>query len=65
MYERLYWWRFGLWDRFGHPLKDLEFRFNHPDYVQILRGDLVTTRGPRSGRLCAFLDAISSNWFHD
>lgn len=65
MPDRLYWWWFGMWGRLCGPLKSLEFRFNHPDYVAILRGDRDIPHGPRSERLCVFLDAISSNWFHD
>lgn len=62
--------RYRMWARFGRPLKDLEFRFNHPMYYAMVRD---SWRKPypqhptetRSERLCAVLDAISGNWFHD
>lgn len=57
--------RYRLWARFGRPLKDLEFRFNHPDYWRIWTGQPTEETGPRSARLCDVLDAISGNWFHD
>lgn len=60
----MYWRWYRLWDRFGGPLKDLEWRFNHPD-SQPWGGYPRSTNGPRSEKVCAFLDAISSNWFHD
>lgn len=65
MNERLYWWWYGVWGRFGGPFKALEFRFNHPDYYACIRSGRPILREARSERLCAFLDAISSNWFHD
>lgn len=65
MADRLYWWWYGVWDRFGGPLKRTEFRWNHPAYWQIVVGEPMTQPETRSERLCVFLDAISSNWFHD
>lgn len=62
---RLYWWWYGVWARFGGPLKAAELRWNHPDYVAILRGDRPLPPGPRCEWVCRFVDAISSNWFHD
>lgn len=62
---QLYWWWYGVWGRFGAPLKALEFRLNHPDYYGLIRYGNPVLHKARSERLCRFLDAISSNWFHD
>lgn len=64
-HDRLYCWWYGVWARFGEPLKALEFRFNHPDYYAFVKHGRPIERGARSERLCWFVDAISSNYFHD